>query len=330
MDVTTPSPATAQSAALEREERVLAGRISGLQYILGAITLALLTVLPGVTHTHREALYGLAAGGWLWGTCQVRLIDWNRCPWWLIHVSNVASLALIALVVADTGAGRSPAWVYLFVVVVPAAYFYRPPVAVAYFAGCVITNALVLVYDPAALHQYFLPQFVIAVPSYLALGAATLAGKRLIRGFRLRAEELAAEQGALRRVATEIARDGSPEQIYELVAREAGWLLGAGAAGIMRIEDRHHATVMGSWADRAGGRYAAGTVVPIRAGSDVATAIQTRSPVRIGHHHPGSPVIRLGYRCSVVARSSSPIGSGACSRPPRPIRTAWTPTTSAG
>ena len=299
--MTTLSASAAHGAALEQDERALAGLTSGLLYVLGAVTLALLTVLPGVTHTHREALYGLAVGSLLWGACQVRVVDWNRTPWWLIHVSNVASLALIALVVADTGAGRSPAWVYLFVVVVPAAYFYRPPVAVAYFVGCVVANALVLVYDPAALHQYFLPQFVIAAPSYLALGAATLAGKRLIRNFRLRAEELAAEQGALRRVATEIARDRSPEQIYDLVSYEAGWLLGAGAAGIMRIEDPLHATVMGAWADWAGGRYAAGTVVPIRPASDIAMAIETRSPVRIDDHQPGSPVIRLGYRSSIVA-----------------------------
>jgi diguanylate cyclase (GGDEF)-like protein len=298
---TTPSAAAAHSAALEHEERRLAGRTSGLLYVLGSLTLALLTVLPGVTHAHRGTLYVLAAASCLWGGCQVRLIDWNRTPRWLIHVSNVASLALIALVVADTGAGRSPAWVYLFLVIVPAAYFYRPSVAVVYFAGCVVTHALVLIYDPSALHQYFLPQFVIAVPSYLALGAATLAGKRLMLSFRLRAEELAAEQGALRRVATAIARDGSPERIYELVAREAGWLLGAGAAGIMRVEDSHHSTVMGSWADRAGGRYAAGTVVPIRPGGDVAAAIETRKPVRISAHQPNSPVDRLGYSCSVVA-----------------------------
>jgi diguanylate cyclase (GGDEF)-like protein len=288
------------SPSLEREERELAGRTSGALYGLGGLTLVLLTVLPGVTHAHRELLLLCAAGACGWGLCQALVIDWNRTPWWLIHVSNTASLALIAVIVASTGGGRSPAWVYIFLIVVPAAYFYRPAVALAYLLGCVLTHALVLLYDPGALHQYFLPQFAIAVPSYLALGAATLAGKQLMRKLRRRAERLAAEQGALRRVATAVVGGVSEEQFFELVAREAGALLGAGAAGIMRLHDHDATIVMGSWADHPGGRYSAGTHVPIRPGSDLAQAISTRRPIRIDDHSHGSPVSRLGYRCSVV------------------------------
>jgi diguanylate cyclase (GGDEF)-like protein len=269
-------------------------------YILGGLTVALLTVLPGVTHAHRALLYGCALGAIVWGLSQAVAINWDRAPWWLIHVSNIASLALIAVVVAATGGGRSPAWVYIFVVVVPAAYFYRPGVAIAYLIVCVLTQATVLLYDPEALHQYFLPQFAIAAPSYLALGAATLAGKRLMRNLRRRAEDLAAEQGALRRVATAVVGGGSAEEFYELVAREAGGLLAAGAAGILRIATPEGAIVMGSWADRPGGRYPAGTRVPIRPATDVATVIETRQPVRIADHRRGSAVSRLGYRCSVV------------------------------
>ena len=290
----------ASAAAVDREERDLAGRTSGLLYVLGGLTIVLLTVLPGVTHAHRVLLYGCALGAVVWGSLQVVAIDWDRAPWWLIHVSNIASLALIGVVVGATGGGRSPAWVYMFVVVVPAAYFYRPGLAIAYLIACVLTQATVLLYDPEALHQYFLPQFAIAAPTYLALGAATLAGKRLMRKLRRRAEDLAAEQGALRRVATAVVGGGSAEEFYELVAREAGGLLGAGAAGIMRLADPECAIVMGSWADRPGGRYPAGTRVPIRPASDVATAIETRQPVRIADHQIGSAVSRLGYRCSVV------------------------------
>lgn len=298
--MTSGSGSAASAAAVEREERDLAGRTSGLLYILGGLTLVLLTVLPGVTHAHRDLLYGCALAAVVWGLWQAVAINWNRVPWWLIHVSNIASLALIAILVASTGGGRSPAWVYIFVVVVPAAYFYRPGVAIAYLIGCVLTHATVLFYDPEALHQYFLPQFAIAAPSYLALGGATLAGKRLMRNLRRRAEELAAEQVALRRVATAVVGGDSAEEFYELVAREAGGLLGAGAAGIMRLENPECAIVMGSWADHPEGRYPAGTRVPIRPASDVAAAIETRRSVLIADHEGGSPVRRLGYRCSVV------------------------------
>jgi diguanylate cyclase (GGDEF)-like protein len=293
-------PPAAFIAAVDGEERDFAGRTSGFLYIFGGLTLVLLTVLPGVSHAHRDLLYGCALGAVIWGFCQAVAIDWDRAPWWLIHVSNVASLAMIAVLVAATGGGRSPAWVYVFVVVVPAAYFYRARVAVAYLIGCVLTHATVLLYDPAALHQYFLPEFAIAAPSYLALGGATLAGKRLMRDLRGRSEELAAEQGALRRVATAVVSGSSAEDFYELVAREAGGLLEAGAAGIMRLEDPECAIVMGSWADRPGGRYAPGTQVPIRPVSDVALAVETRRPVLIADQRPGSPVSRMGYRCSVV------------------------------
>jgi diguanylate cyclase (GGDEF)-like protein len=298
----TPAPASpARRAGIDPEELELAGRTSGLLYALGGVTLALLPVLPGVTHAHRGVLWGLAVAAFLWGVCQAALIDWRRTPWWLIHISNAASLVLIAVAVASSGGGRSPAWVFVFLVAMPAAYFYAPPIAAAYLAGCVAVNASVLLYDPSVLHRYLLAQLVIAVPCYLALGAATLAGKQLLRGLRRRSEELAAEQGALRRVATAIAGGGSPEQLYELVSAEAGGLLGAGAAGILRIDDPRHTTVMGSWADRPGGRYEAGTVVPIRPGSDVEQAIATREPVRIVDHAAGSPVDRLGYRASIVA-----------------------------
>jgi diguanylate cyclase (GGDEF)-like protein len=294
------SSRVAGAAAVEREERDLAGKTSGLLFFLGGLTLLVLTVLPGVTHAHRDLLYGLALAAGAWGFSQAVAINWKRAPWWLIHLSNIASLGLIAVTVASTGGGRSPAWVYLFIVVVPAAYFYRPGVAIAYLIGCALTHATVLLYDPAAVHQYFLPQFAIAAPSYLALGAATLAGKRLLRNLRGRAEELAAEQSALRRVATAVVGDVSAEQFYELVAREAGALLGAGAAGIMRLENPACATVMGSWADHPDGRYAPGTRVLIRPASDIATAIETRLPVRITDHEPGTPVRRLGYESSVV------------------------------
>jgi diguanylate cyclase (GGDEF)-like protein len=298
--MTSGSGPAASAAAVEGEERDLAGRTSGLLYIFGGLTLVLLTALPSVTDAHRDLVYGCALGAVVWGGCQAVAIDWNRAPWWLIHVSNVVSLAMIAVVVASTGGGRSPAWVYVFVVVVPAAYFYRARVAVAYLIGCVLTHATVLVYDPGAVHQYFLPQFAIAALSYLALGGATLAGKGLLQNLRRRSEELAAEQGALRRVATAVVSGGSAAEFYELVAREAGGLLEAGAAGIMRLEDPECAIVMGSWADRPGGRYAAGTPVPIRPASDVALAIETRRPVLVADQEPGSPVSRLGYRCSVV------------------------------
>jgi diguanylate cyclase (GGDEF)-like protein len=297
----SPLRRLARLAAVPAEERPLAGLTGGVVYILGGLTLAFLTVLPGVTHAHATVLLAVAGAAGLWGVGSILAIDWNKAPWWLVHLSTTTALGVIAVAVACSGGAVSPAWVYLFLVVVFASYFYPPAVAAGFLLGCVLIHALPLFYDARALHHNFLPQLVIAAPSYLVLGGAIIAGKRLMWTLRRRSEELAAEQGALRRVATAVVGGEPSERFYELVAREAGRLLGGGAAGILRLENPEEAIVLGSWADGPGGRYEPGTRIPVRPGSDLARALTTRRPVRIDDHSPGSPVDRLGYSSSVVA-----------------------------
>jgi diguanylate cyclase (GGDEF)-like protein len=209
-------------------------------------------------------------------------------------------LVIISLAIASSGGVESPAWVYLFFVVVFAGYFYRRSVALMYLFACVAVHALPLLYDPRALHGAFVAQLATAGPSYIVLGAVIVAGKSRMWRLRSRAEQLATEQGALRRVATAVVGGEPAEKIYELVAFEVAGLLRGGAAGILRLGS-DSATVIGSWADHAGGRYVPGTVVPVRPGGDVEQAVSTGLPVRIDNHAPNSPVDRLGYSASIVA-----------------------------
>jgi signal transduction histidine kinase len=65
---------------------------------------------------------------------------------------------------------------------------------------------------------------------------------------RAEVERLADEQAALRRVATLIARESSPQDVFAKVAEEVGLLLGAEVAHIQRYEPDGGATVVGSWA----------------------------------------------------------------------------------
>jgi signal transduction histidine kinase len=62
--------------------------------------------------------------------------------------------------------------------------------------------------------------------------------------------QVAQEQGALRRVATLIARGVSPAEIFTAVAAELGRVLGADHTQITRFEPDHTATVVGYWSDR--------------------------------------------------------------------------------
>lgn len=282
------------------EERALSGSVSGSFFIIGGVTLVPLMFLPGLPHGHRLVLVALTLIACGWGASSVLLIDWYRAPRLLIHLSAMAGLVMIAAAVASSGGASSPAWVYLFFVAVFGTYFFDRAVAVTYVVLCIAATALPLLYDPRIGHDAFLGELVIAAPAYVVLGGAMVAGKSLMVKLRTRAEQLAAEQLSLRRVAIAVVEGEDPESIYELVAREAAGLLGAGAAGILRFDSQSQATVMGAWADHEGGRYPAGTVVEVRPGSDVARARETNLPIRIDGHAPDSQVGRLGYTSSIV------------------------------
>ena len=142
---------------------------------------------------------------------------------------------------------------------------------------------------------------IISDGAYIGLSIAIISGRQLMWHLRKRSELLAAEQGSLRRVATAVVEGEPAERIYELVAAELARLIGAGAAGIMRLDGEDRAIVMGSWAEREGGRYEPGTVVPIVPGGDVDRAVSSNEPVRIVGHAAESPVGRLGYDSSIVA-----------------------------
>jgi signal transduction histidine kinase/ketosteroid isomerase-like protein len=62
-------------------------------------------------------------------------------------------------------------------------------------------------------------------------------------------ERLAAEQSALRRVATLVAREYSPEELFATLAEELGVLLGVDASAILRYESGSSATVVAGWSD---------------------------------------------------------------------------------
>jgi signal transduction histidine kinase len=79
-----------------------------------------------------------------------------------------------------------------------------------------------------------------------------------------KANRLAEEQAALRRVATLVASSAQPEQVFQIVAEEAGRLLEARTAATVRF-DQDSAVVAGSWSDGEGAGIEVGTLVPYSA-----------------------------------------------------------------
>jgi signal transduction histidine kinase len=59
--------------------------------------------------------------------------------------------------------------------------------------------------------------------------------------------KLLAQQGALRRVATLVARESEPGDVFAVVAEEIGRLLGADASGVVRYDPDGHGVVVGTW-----------------------------------------------------------------------------------
>src|SRR3954452_23975931 len=76
-----------------------------------------------------------------------------------------------------------------------------------------------------------------------------------------KANHLAEEQAALRRVATLVASSAQPKEVFHLVAEEAGRLLAARTAATVRF-DQNTAVIVGSWNDGEGTGIEAGTLVP--------------------------------------------------------------------
>jgi signal transduction histidine kinase len=114
---------------------------------------------------------------------------------------------------------------------------------------------------------------------------------------------LAREQAALRRVATLVAREFSPEEVFAKVAEEVGLLLGANAAAVWRYDAEGDATVVGSWGEP---RDAApvGRRVTLDEDSLAALVHRTGRPVRVDdyEHVSGSLAVgtgKVGVRSAV-------------------------------
>jgi diguanylate cyclase (GGDEF)-like protein len=283
------------------EEGVLSGRISGVLFAMGGITFATTLLLPGLPDVQPGWVLALSGASLVWGLLGFWAIDWRRRRPWLMHGSIVAACLMIAGGTSATGGASSLAWIYLFFVVVFSAYFYTPQLTALYVGLVIVVQALPLLYDSRAAAGDSVAQLVIAGSAYVTLALAIASGKALTDRLRVRAEELAAEQSALRRVATAVVDGLAPAEIYELVSGETARLLSAAGAAVLRLQDDRRLVVVGSWARLPEGRYPAGRTVPVRPGSDMDQAIATGAPVRVEVHREGGTFDSLGYTSSIVA-----------------------------
>ncbi|HEX4009533.1 MAG TPA: GAF domain-containing protein [Solirubrobacteraceae bacterium] len=140
-------------------------------------------------------------------------------------------------------------------------------------------------------------------------------------------ERLAAEQSALRRVATLVAREYSPDDLFAALAKEIGVLLDVDAAAILRYEGDGTATTVGAFNDGPP-IIALGAALPLD-GSNLSAAVQrTGMPQRMDDYSdaPGeiASIVRAHRFHSSVASPIIVEGAtwgviGVLSRKPEPL-----------
>jgi signal transduction histidine kinase len=121
-------------------------------------------------------------------------------------------------------------------------------------------------------------------------------------------EELVREQAALRRVATLVAREPSPAEVFAAVTEETGVLLGAQRTTLLRVESPEWAVVVAAWSD--------GTAPPVPVGHRGALdgrgilgrMLRTARPVRIeDFDEVGGAVAALMRELGIRSGAGGPI-----------------------
>jgi GAF domain-containing protein len=141
---------------------------------------------------------------------------------------------------------------------------------------------------------------------------------------------LAETQAALRRIATLVARDASPSEVFSEVTEEVGRLLGADIAALVRLEPENTAILVAYWSEGEGDQVPLGTLIPLEEESVASTVIRTRRPARADSLEgtPG-PVAELARRLGVTSTVGTPIvvggrlwgGMSVSSKQPGPLPT---------
>jgi signal transduction histidine kinase len=124
-------------------------------------------------------------------------------------------------------------------------------------------------------------------------------------------EQLVREHAALRRVATLVAREPSPAEVFEAVAREVGTLLGARRAQLVRVASPEEGIVAASWSDGTLQPVPVGHPAPIDGRGVLGRMMRNPRPVRIEDwDEAGGGVAALMRSLGIRAGAAGPIVIG--------------------
>jgi signal transduction histidine kinase len=143
----------------------------------------------------------------------------------------------------------------------------------------------------------------------LLLAAVTAERTRAARALRVSEaaqRELADEQAALRRVATLVAAESPPGDVFEQVTEEVGRLLGLPGAAVVQYHGPAEARVVGGWSEDGMLRIPVGTSLDLDGDTVLAKVMRTGDAQRVESYDEASGSLAetlrsSGYRAAVAA-----------------------------
>jgi PAS domain S-box-containing protein len=117
---------------------------------------------------------------------------------------------------------------------------------------------------------------------------------------------LASEQRALRRVATLVASEVSPERVFTAVSQECARVLQVNASAVLRYESDETATIVGRHNRDSIDVFRVGESLPAEAGSAVGQVLRTGTSARVDDWggltgEVADAIFRTGYRSTAAA-----------------------------
>ena len=79
------------------EERQLAGRMTGLLYLTGAVSAVIMTLLPGAASAYALGILAVAAVGAVWGVAALTIVPWQTAKPWVSHLSTICGFVIAGL-----------------------------------------------------------------------------------------------------------------------------------------------------------------------------------------------------------------------------------------
>lgn len=158
-------------------------------------------------------------------------------------------------------------------------------------------------------HSLLATQLFVAVAALTSLVLAAVTAERSASEAAQR--QLAAEQAALRRIATLVAGDTRPDRVFEEVTAEAAQAIGASAASLARFDSGNSATFIGAWSRTGALNFPVGSSITLDGAGALAAVRRTGEPRRIqGYDRLVGPVVERIASFGYTSAAAAPIKLG--------------------